>query len=97
VRAWYGPWTDREIAMSKPVPSWKFYHPLPFWKAIGIMGLAVLVANILTAVVSLAFDLNFSPAIGGGIGGAMGATLIMLAAQKAKAADDTGDKDTGKG
>ncbi len=71
--------------MSEPVPKWKFYHPLPFWKAIGIMFAAVLVANLLTALVGMAFDTTFHSGIGGGIGGGLGAALIMIAAQKAKA------------
>lgn len=70
--------------MTEPKPKWQFWHPLSFWKALGIMLVAVFVANLLTALVTTAFGWNASPAIGGGLGGALGATLIMIFAQKAR-------------
>ena len=73
-------------------PSWKFYHPLPIWKVLLIFVVAAVVANLLTALISMAFGFNFSPAIGGGVGGFLGATLTLIYARKAKEALEAKEK-----
>ncbi len=80
---------------TEDVPNWKFWHPLSFWKALGIIAVVQIVFQIGLALLFIA--LNFSgktgASIGAGLGGAVGAIVIFKLAAKAKASAASGSDD----
>ena len=71
----------------KDVPNWKFWHPLSFWKAFGIIALVQIVFQIVFALLFVAMQMSGSTGayLGVCVGGGVGAIVIYKLAEKAKA------------
>ena len=80
---------------TKDVPNWKFWHPLSFWKALGIMAVVQIVFQIGLALLFVALQRSGGDgaSLGAFIGGGLGALAIFGLAAKAKAAAASGTDD----
>jgi hypothetical protein len=70
----------------QPTPSWKFWHPLPFWHVIVV--LLVLNVGLQLLGVGLREGLGvtfFSGPLASGLAGGLGVWIILLLAEKRRA------------
>jgi hypothetical protein len=82
--------------MDKPqVPTWKFWHPLPTWKWLGLIVLGQVVFQPSCAILFtlLGFSGDTGAAVGAGIGGGVAVWLVMRLARQAMA---SAERDTDK-
>ena len=79
----------------QPVPNWKFWHPLPWWKMLLILLVFQMACQLTIAVIftTMGWSGEWVSALGGGLGGGLGVMTVQLLAKRAKAAeaDETAD------
>lgn len=69
--------------MSSP-PTWKFWHPLAFWKVLAIMFLAQLVATFVVVALREGAGLPVPTWVAGGLGGVVGIVVIQQLAVRGR-------------
>jgi hypothetical protein len=70
--------------MNQTVPTWKFWHPVPFWQVVVVLLAAQIAAGLMVGVASLFVTVPFPGGISGGIGGMLGWLVILLLARRAR-------------
>lgn len=71
-----------EHAMEKPVPTWKFWHPLSFWHVIGILFVLQVVFNFVLVVLREGLGIDLPQGVAGGLAGGLGWVIIVLLAHR---------------
>ena len=67
--------------MKETIPSWKFWHPVPFWQVLVLWVVAVVVGNLFVVFLREVLHLGVPTAAGGLVGGLLG-VLATFARKK---------------
>ncbi len=73
----------------RPVASWKFWHPLPFWQMIVFL----LVLNVLFQLLGVALREHlglffYTGGVAAGLAGGLGVGIVMYLARKRRSANE---------
>jgi hypothetical protein len=74
--------------MTTARPAWKIWHPLSFWKVLGMFTITNLVAVVLVVALREGAGLDVPMAIAGGVGGGTGAMWTGFVAARARAREE---------
>jgi hypothetical protein len=73
--------------MTDSVPTWKYWHPLPFWKMIAIFFAAEIACVVPTLVLREAFGIPVPMWVAAGLAGGLGAMATSFLAKRQREAD----------
>lgn len=68
--------------MSEPIPSWKFWHPIPFWQVLVVFLIAQLIPTFALVALRELGVIDLPQWIAGGLGGLFGVVVVTALARR---------------
>jgi hypothetical protein len=85
---------QEEVSMTDSVPTWKFWHPVPFWQVVVMALVAQLVGTAFIVTLREGAGLPIPEWIAGGLGGLLMVIGVRLRAQRLLAKGQGGAENT---